>query len=176
MFFNKQRLEERTVIAVHGRLRFDGRDEPVTLANASPRGVLALLDTPPKRGTRVAIEIGGSILNGQVRWSGANRCGIALGGSISVADLLEGQAVPVTFVTERDSALGNPGIFRAAVSDGPPGLSRSTGPVAGRCRRQRCLRDQPPCPGGTFARCAASGAAGWACSLKGITACICSLI
>lgn len=119
MFFNKQRLEDRTVIAVHGRLRFDGRDEPVTLANASPRGVLALIDTPPKRGTRVAIEIAGSILSGQVRWSGTNRCGIALGGSISVADLLEGQAVPVTFVTERDSAVGSPGIFRAAVSDGP---------------------------------------------------------
>lgn len=119
MFLNKQRLENRTVIAVQARMRFDGRDEAVTLANASPHGVLALVDAPPRRGTRVEIAIGTSVLRGQVRWSGDTRCGIVLAGEISVASLLEGQAVPVTFVTERDCGLGSRGIFRSAVSDGP---------------------------------------------------------
>ncbi|MFC0203752.1 PilZ domain-containing protein [Novosphingobium soli] len=101
MFIHRQRMETRTVVAVKATLRIGDRLAEATLTNASARGVLAAVEAPPPRGTMVELDIGGHVLRGQVRWRSADRCGIALKEQISVADLLEGRAVPVVFVPER---------------------------------------------------------------------------
>lgn len=121
MLFHKQRLEERTVIAVEGSMRFAGQACPVTLVNASSSGVLAMLETPPPRGTMIQLTVGGVELAGQVRWRGTDRCGIALREQIDVNRLLGGRMVPITFipVDHLDSYRGPNGILRTIFSEGP---------------------------------------------------------
>lgn len=121
MLFTKQRLEERTAVAVEASMRFAGEEHPVTLLNASSHGVLARCACPPVRGTVVMVSVAGHQLGGQVRWRGADRCGIALRDEIEVDKLLRGQLVPVTFipVDHLDSYRGPEGIVRAITSDGP---------------------------------------------------------
>lgn len=101
MFFHRQRMEARTIVAVPAVMRFAERIEDVTVANASSKGVLVLLSSPPARGTAIELIIAGDVLKGQVRWCAAGRCGVALKQTISVADLVEGRAVPVVYVPER---------------------------------------------------------------------------
>lgn len=103
----------RTVVAVNATMRIGNRTADVTLTNASSRGVLATVEAPPPRGTAIELEIGGHVLKGQVRWRGADRCGIALRNEISVADLIEGKAVPIHYVAERPVRRGPLEIFRA---------------------------------------------------------------
>ncbi|MCJ2181573.1 hypothetical protein MTR62_02445 [Novosphingobium sp. 1949] len=121
MMFHKQRLEARTVLAVQGTMRFGGISHEVTLGNASSRGVLALIDTPPPRGTPVQVQIGDVVLDGQVRWRGPGRCGISLSEPIDVNRLLSGRIVPLAFVPAHqfDSYRGPQGIFRTIVNEGP---------------------------------------------------------
>lgn len=128
MFFTRQRLEDRTIIAVQARVRFGGREAPAMLANASAHGVLALFDAPPERGTRIEIEVGDALLKGQVRWRSGRRCGVSLTEPIEISDVLDGRSVAVTFISQRDSGLGSRGIFRDAVCDGP--LVRRVVPMA----------------------------------------------
>jgi hypothetical protein len=101
MFIHRQRMEARTVVAVAATMRIGDRAEDVTLTNASSRGVLAMVPSPPPRGMVVELRIGEHALRGQVRWRGYDRCGISLKETISVADLIEGRAVPVVYVPER---------------------------------------------------------------------------
>lgn len=101
MFIHRQRMETRTMLAVKATIRIGSRMAEATLANASSRGVLALVDAPPARGVAVELVIGDHVLKGQVRWRAHDRCGIALKETIDVAELIEGKAVPVVYVPER---------------------------------------------------------------------------
>jgi hypothetical protein len=113
MFIHRQRMQARTVVAVKATMRFAGRVADATLTNASARGVLASVDSPPARGTLIELVIGDHTLKGQVRWRAADRCGIALKTEISVADLIEGKAVPVHYVPEPAPRRSPLEIFRA---------------------------------------------------------------
>lgn len=113
MFIHRQRMEQRTVVAAEATMRIGTRVTEVTLVNASSRGVLALVAAPPPRGTLIELEIGGHALKGQVRWRGSDRCGIVIKSQISVAELIEGKAVPLVQVPERLSRRRPLDIFRA---------------------------------------------------------------
>ncbi|VWX52171.1 PilZ domain-containing protein [Novosphingobium sp. 9U] len=117
MIFHRQRGEERTRIAVEARMRIGEFEGEAMLLNASSRGVLAALAQPPVRGTRVTLIVGEMELVGQVRWRGTDCCGIALRDPISVADLLEGHAVPVAFIPEPRALRGIGGMLRALVGE-----------------------------------------------------------
>jgi hypothetical protein len=75
-------------------------ENEVTLLNAASRGVLAEVDNPPVRGTRVKLVIGDAVLAGTVRWRGVDCCGIALADPINVADIVDGEAVHMPHVPE----------------------------------------------------------------------------
>lgn len=94
MFIHRQRMEPRTMVALKATMRVGSRVLEATIANASSRGVLAMVPQPPVRGTVVDLEIGGHILRGQVRWRADDRCGIMLREAIDVAELVQGRAVP----------------------------------------------------------------------------------
>lgn len=118
MIFQKQRGERRETAAVMVRMRVDDRECDAMLANASSRGVLAMMSDPPGRGSRVKVELGEHTLYGRVRWADADRCGIALREKISVPDLLVGRAVPVSWAFGRGIHRAMPGFVRAAPGDG----------------------------------------------------------
>ncbi|AOR75589.1 MULTISPECIES: hypothetical protein [Sphingomonadaceae] len=101
MFIHRQRMETRTMLAIKANIRIGSRVAEATLANASSRGVLALVDAPPARGVAVELVVGDQVIKGQVRWRAHDRCGIALKETIDVAELIEGKAVPVVYVPER---------------------------------------------------------------------------
>jgi hypothetical protein len=117
VIFQKQRGEERQRIAVEARMLIGDYDCPAMLLNASSRGVLAALADPPVRGTRVRLVVGEMALVGQVRWHGVDCCGIALRDPISVADLLDGHAVPVSFIPQPRALRGLGGLLRAFVGE-----------------------------------------------------------
>lgn len=100
MIFHRQRGEQRTRIAVNARMRIGTFESEVTLLNAASRGVLAAVDHPPVRGTRVKLVIGDAVLPGTVRWRGVDCCGIALADPINVADIVEGEAVRIASAPE----------------------------------------------------------------------------
>ncbi len=101
MFIHRQRMEPRTMVALKATMRVGSRVLEATIANASSRGVLAMVPQPPVRGTVVDLEIGDHILRGQVRWRAADRCGIMLREAIDVAELAQGRAVPIVQVPQR---------------------------------------------------------------------------
>lgn len=117
MIFQKQRGEDRKRIAVEAQMRIGDFVCEAMLLNASSRGVLAAVTQPPVRGTRVKLIVGDMEMVGQVRWSGADCCGIALRDPISVADLLDGHAVEVAFIPEPRALRGLSGLLRSLVSD-----------------------------------------------------------
>lgn len=117
MIFHRQRSEERTRIAVEARMLIGDYDCPAMLLNASSRGVLAALASPPVRGTRVRLAVGEMVLVGQVRWHGTDCCGISLRDPISVADLLEGHAMPVAVMARPRALRGLGGMLRALVGE-----------------------------------------------------------
>lgn len=117
MIFHRQRGEERTRIAVEARLCVGDFECKAMLLNASSRGVLAAIAQPPVRGTRVKLIVGEMQLIGQVRWRGVDCCGIALRDPISVADLLDGHAVPVAVIPEPRALRGIGGMLRALVGE-----------------------------------------------------------
>jgi hypothetical protein len=117
LIFHRQRGEERTRIAVRARLQIGTYDCEATLLNAASRGVLAAVDNPPVRGTRVRLVIGDMQLAGTVRWRGSDCCGIALAEPIGIADLIEGHGVPAVVVPE-PRGLRSLGVrFRALVGE-----------------------------------------------------------
>lgn len=123
MMIHKQRQEARTVIAVEAEMAFGTDRQDAILANASSRGVLALVADPPRRGMRVQLIVGGGCLRGQVRWRGAGRCGIALDEPIDVAGLQAGRVVPVRRVAMAhvaDTYRGPAGLLRTLTSDVTP--------------------------------------------------------
>lgn len=113
MFIHRQRMEARTAITVQATLRSGHRDAEAVLVNASSRGVLAVVDEPPARGTLIELEIGGAVLTGQVRWRASDRCGIALRRPIRVADLVVGRVVHEPQASERVSRRRPLDIFRS---------------------------------------------------------------
>ena len=117
VIFHKQRSEERTRIAVEAQMLIGDYEFPAMLLNASSGGVLAAVADPPVRGTRIRLVVGDLILAGQVRWHGVDCCGIALRDPISVADLLEGHAVPVSFIPQPRALRGLSGLVRAFVGE-----------------------------------------------------------
>ncbi len=117
VIFHKQRGEERTRMAVEARMRVGDYECEAMLLNASSHGVLAAVAQPPVRGTRVQLLVGDRVLAGQVRWHGIDCCGVALHDPINVADLLEGAAVPVTFIPEPRALRGLGGMLRALVGE-----------------------------------------------------------
>lgn len=101
MFIHRQRMEPRTMIAVKASMQVGTRVLDATLANASSRGVLAMVADPPERGTVVDLTIGDHMLRGQVRWRAQDRCGIMLREAVDVAALAQGRAVPLVQVPQR---------------------------------------------------------------------------
>lgn len=118
MGFHKQRGEARTAIAVMARLRFDDRECDAFLANASSRGVMAIVAKPPRRRTRVELQVGDDLLTGRVRWALAGRCGIALNETIRVSALAKGMEPGASVVLSRDSGR-RPGLLGAIVGEQP---------------------------------------------------------
>jgi len=106
MFIHRQRMETRTAIAVKVTMRIGTRAAEATLVNASSRGVLALVDAPPGRGTLVDLQIGDRMVKGQIRWRTFDRCGIALKENLDVAELVEGRVVPVVRMPDRIARRG----------------------------------------------------------------------
>ncbi|WP_235523015.1 PilZ domain-containing protein [Novosphingobium sp. Leaf2] len=94
-------MEPRTVLAIQSTVHFDGHAVQATLANASSRGVLALFPSPPQRGTAVAVEIGGRVLHGQVRWRSSDRCGLAFKDVLDIEALAEVEGPAVQKVDAR---------------------------------------------------------------------------
>lgn len=117
MIFHRQRSEARTRISVPARMRIGTFECSVTLLNAASRGVLAALDNPPVRGTRVKLVIGETVIAGTVRWHGVDCCGIALADPISVGDLVEGHAVPLRTFSEPRGLRSLSGRMRALVGE-----------------------------------------------------------
>ena len=117
MIFRKQRGEERTRIAVEAQMRIGDYECPAMLLNASSGGVLAALAEPPVRGTRVQLIVGEMTLAGQVRWRGVDCCGIALRDPISIAHLLDGQAMTAQFIPVPRALRGISGILRTLVGE-----------------------------------------------------------
>jgi hypothetical protein len=98
-------------------MRIGEYENETTLLNASTNGVLAAIANPPVRGTRLTLIIGSTALTGQVRWRGADCCGIALRDSINVGDLLDGH-VPAAALGSRPHGVGGlSGILRAFVGE-----------------------------------------------------------
>lgn len=112
MFFHRQRTEGRLDVAVPARLRIGDRVVDATVTNASSRGVHVLVASPPQRGTAIELEIGGSVLKGQVRWRSSKGCGIVLKERVSLVDLMQGRAVPATSDPDRRATRGPLDIFR----------------------------------------------------------------
>lgn len=117
LIFHRQRGEGRSRTAIKARLRIGTYDCEATLLNASSRGVLAMVENPPVRGTRVTVEIADMALAGTVRWHGVDCCGIALADPISVADLIEGHAVQTVVVPEPRGLRSLSGRLRALVGE-----------------------------------------------------------
>lgn len=119
MSFHKQRGESRTPLAIMARMRFGDRERDTLLANCSSRGVLAMAPNPPKRGTRVTLEIGDRRMTGRVRWATADRCGIALVEAIRVADLVQGRIVFERVVTGLHNAGRPAGVLGGILGESP---------------------------------------------------------
>ncbi|HKT86757.1 MAG TPA: PilZ domain-containing protein [Novosphingobium sp.] len=118
MGFHKQRGEARTAIAVTARLRLRDRECEAFLANASSRGVMAIVATPPRRGTRIELQIGDELLTGRIRWAAAGRCGIALNETIRVSVLARGMEPGTSLVLSRDNGR-RPGLVGALAGEQP---------------------------------------------------------
>ena len=103
MGFHKQRGEARAATAVMARLRYGDCDCDAFLANASSRGVMAIVPNPPRRGTTVELQVGSDLLTGRVRWAAAGRCGIALNETIQVSALARGMQPGASLVLSRDA-------------------------------------------------------------------------
>jgi hypothetical protein len=114
LIFRRQRAEERIRIAVNARMRIGNFESEVTLLNAASRGVLAAVDNPPVRGTRVQLLVGEAVLSGTVRWHGTDCCGIALADPINVADMVEGEALRIANAPEPRGLRGK---LRALVAE-----------------------------------------------------------
>lgn len=121
MLIHKQRSEGRVNISLEARMRVGPDLCSVTLVNASSGGVLAMLPNPPVRGARVTLVIGGRELRGQVRWRGADRCGIALAERIDVSSLHYGRIVSAGNrpCHSQDTYRGPHGILRTITNDVP---------------------------------------------------------
>ncbi|MFD2136583.1 hypothetical protein ACFSLT_18305 [Novosphingobium resinovorum] len=65
MFIHRQRMETRTMLAIKANIRIGSRVAEATLANASSRGVLALVDAPPARGVAVELVVGDQVIKGK---------------------------------------------------------------------------------------------------------------
>jgi hypothetical protein len=119
MIFQNYRRQRRNDAGVMVKVRIDDREGDAMLANASSRGLLAIMNDAPGRGSRVKVEIGERTIYGRVRWSHSDRCGVLLEESIRVPDLIEGRVVPYTPVTQRDLHRLLPDLGRTMVGDGP---------------------------------------------------------
>lgn len=117
LIFHRQRSEERTTIAVRACFKVGEFSCPAMLLNASAHGIMAAVEQPPVRGTRVKLIVGEMELAGQVRWRGVDCCGVALRDPISVADLLDGRAVPISFIPEPRALRGLGGLLRSLFSE-----------------------------------------------------------
>lgn len=123
MPFHKQRREERFDLALEAILQVGARECRVTLVNAASGGVLALLDAPPPRGSAVSLRVGSRHFDGQVRWRGTDRCGIAFGEPVDVAALQFGRLLPAgrpPMAHPDDSYRGPRGFLRTIIHEGPP--------------------------------------------------------
>lgn len=112
MFFHRQRTEGRLDVAVPAKLRIGDCVADATLTNASSRGVHVLVASPPQRGTAIELEIGGTVIKGQVRWRSSRGCGIALKERVSLVALLEGKVVPAGHGSSRQAPRRALDIFR----------------------------------------------------------------
>jgi hypothetical protein len=104
-------------MAVEARLIVGEYDCAAMLINASTGGVLAALPQPPVRGTRVTLEVGDLVLSGQVRWRGADCCGIAIAEPIHIARMLEGDVMPLSRIPEPRALRGIGGMLRFIVGE-----------------------------------------------------------
>jgi hypothetical protein len=84
--------EPRKPVQIGVRLKNDAGWSDAQILNLSSRGVMALCQDPPRRGSYVEIRRGTYVMIGRVAWTGTDRIGIHVRERIEVEDLL----LPVT--------------------------------------------------------------------------------
>lgn len=84
--------EPRKPVRIGVRLKDDAGWSDAHILNVSSRGVMALCQDPPRRGSYVEIRRGTYVMVGRVAWTGTDRIGIHVRERIAVEELLR----PVT--------------------------------------------------------------------------------
>jgi hypothetical protein len=80
--------EPRKPVQIGVRLKDDAGWSDAQILNVSSRGVMALCQDPPRRGSYVEIRRGTYVMVGRVAWTGADRIGVHVRERIVVEDLL----------------------------------------------------------------------------------------
>jgi len=80
--------EPRKPVRIGVRLKDDAGWSDAQILNISSRGVMALCQDPPSRGSYVEIRRGAYVMIGRVAWTATDRIGVRVREQISVEDLL----------------------------------------------------------------------------------------
>ncbi len=80
--------EPRKPVRIGVRLKDDAGWSDAQILNISSRGIMALCQDPPGRGSYVEIRRGTYVMIGRVAWTAADRIGVHVREQISVEDLL----------------------------------------------------------------------------------------
>lgn len=84
----ERQREQRKPVQIGVRLKDDAGWCDAQIRNISSRGIMALIENPPGRGSYVEIRRGPYVMIGRVAWSGADRIGIHVRERIVLEDLL----------------------------------------------------------------------------------------
>jgi hypothetical protein len=84
--------EPRRTVRIGVRLKDDAGWSDAQILNVSSRGIMALCQDPPRRGSYVEIRRGTYMMIGRVAWTGTDRIGVHVRERIVIEDLL----LPVT--------------------------------------------------------------------------------
>lgn len=91
----KDRIEPRHKVLMRGKLHGSGFARDVCVLDASSRGLLLTLATPPARGEMIDIMVNGHTLFGQVEWTSGRRMGLRFQERIDVLAFIAGETGPL---------------------------------------------------------------------------------